>query len=45
MNTLLNPHVFFWLSAESFEYTHQILDGNKIEPPYMENYNMQIITS
>ena len=45
---------FLWLSPESlkftwkenFEYAHQILDGNDIEPPIFENHNrMQIITS
>ena len=48
------PMCFLWLSPESlylrenknFEYTHQILDGNNIEPPISENHNrMQIITS
>ena len=29
-----------------FEYVHQILDGNNIEPPVSENHNrIQIITS
>ena len=29
-----------------FEYAHEILDGNDIEPPISENHNrMQIITS
>ena len=45
---------FLWLSSESsklkknqnFEYTHKMLDGNEIEPPYTENHiNLQIITS
>ena len=45
---------FLWLSPESlkftgkynFEYAHQILDGNNIEPLISENHNcMQIITS
>ena len=31
---------------KKFEYVHQILDGNNIEPPISENHNcIQIITS
>ena len=45
INTPLNPHVFsIKKKKENFEYTQQILDSNKIEPPFIENHtHMQII--
>ena len=40
------PRAWNLRENKNFEYAHQILDGNNIEPPISENYNrMQIITS
>ena len=53
-NIFLCPRAFYgWVPRASnlwknkkFEYAHQILDSNNIEPPIPENHNrMQIITS
>ena len=51
-NSYKYPMCFLWLRSgssklkkkENFEFTHLILDGNKIEHPYTKNYtHMQII--
>ena len=41
-----SPESFKFVKKETFEYVHQMLNGNDIEPRISENHNgMQIITS